>query len=271
MHNFEPYYADLVREILTNGEDRISRNGKTRGIFCPVLRFDAGGDIPPLLVGRKMFYTGIVGEWAALIRGPKSVEDFEKHGCNYWKLWADKDGKLDVDYGNAWLDYNGVNQLQELVDKLHYNPTDRRLLVTGWRPDRLKDLSLPCCHHTYQFYVSDNNTLDMHWMQRSTDVMIGLPSDIMLAWLFLRTLAIETGFRPGEIVMSLGDAHIYEEHLEGAGKYLEQLSDRTLSFIQPDVAKAEFEKTTSFFHFTPHDLKISRYNPAPAIKFLLKE
>jgi thymidylate synthase len=215
-----------------------------------------------------MFYKGIFGELAAMLRGPTCVVDFEKWGCNYWKDWADEDGSLRVDYGNAWLDYNGVNQLETLINTLKNNPMDRRMLITSWRPDKLDSLSLPCCHHTYQWYVRKGEYLDMKWEQRSADTMIGIPSDIVLAAVWNIMIANEVGLKPGRINMTFGDTHIYEEHWENAQVYI----DRVLSGNNPlhPLYMVHCMKGVKTTEFQPDFVKLCGYTPMEAIKFELK-
>jgi thymidylate synthase len=267
--NYELNFAELVSRILKCGEERQTRNGLTKGIFGVQFKVDmSDGDYFPLLTGRKMFYKGVLGELAALLRGPQHVKDFEIFGCNYWKDWADKDGNLTLDYGNAWTDYNGFNQLEDVINKLKTDPTNRRIMLTSWRPDRLASLSLPCCHHTYQWYVRDGKFLDMIWMQRSVDTMIGLPSDVILAATWNMLIANEVGLLPGELTFQLGDTHIYAEHWEQAHKYvaLVQLGRNPLP-PRYKLDKPMWSDTTSF---VPDDLEIINYNSLQAMKFELK-
>lgn len=259
-------YAALVKDILNNGEERHSRAGATLSLFAKQLTIDLQKEGFPLLKGRKIFYGPVLGELAALLRGPTCVEDFKKFGCNYWDAWADKDGKLMLDYGNAWLNFNGVNQLDNLVDSLTNNPTDRRMLITGWRPDRLAELSLPCCHLLYQWYVRDDTYLDMLWYQRSVDVMVGLPSDIILASMWTMLLAKQCNYLPGTIHMCLGDTHIYENHISGAVKYLRKL--RTTVLTQPFKDWA-LDPAATVYNFEPSMFTLgAKYNPT-TIKFNL--
>lgn len=240
--DYEINYANLVKNILDNGEKRKTRNQETRAIFGAQLVIDMSNPTSfmqgyfPLLRGRKMHYNGVIGEMIALLKGPKNVEDFEKEGCNYWKQWAAepggclfdgseaKGGELELDYGNAWLDFNGVNQIDNLVKTLQENPMDRRMIVSGWRPDRLSELSLPCCHLLYQWFVREGEYLDMIWYQRSVDTMIGLPSDVVLAAVWNIGLARNVGLKPGRITMFLADTHIYEPHVQTAYEYLYRVS-----------------------------------------------
>lgn len=261
---FESQYKEIVDSVLNFGELVQGRNGKTKSLFnCgTVIDLQEGF---PLLKGRKMYYKGVFGEFAAMIRGPKYVEDFEKWGCNYWKKWSNEDGSLNLDYGNAWLDYNGINQIKTLVDKLKHNPNDRRLVVNAWRPDRLEELSLPCCHYDYQFYVRQGKYLDMRWTQRSTDVMIGLPSDVILGACWVIALANEVDLKPGIIHFHWGDTHIYEEHFKQAREYFERI--HSLRQVEYDHVAPLGQKLVDF---KPEDILIKDYYPMEPIKFHLK-
>lgn len=267
-------YSELINKILKKGEKRSSRAGDVYSIFGEQIVINIEHEFP-LLRGRKIFYKPVLGELAAMLRGPKTVEDFKKFGCNYWDAWGkfphgaptveqvDQVGLINVDYGNAWIDFNGVNQLEQLVDKLKNSPTDRRMLISGWRPDRLAELSLPCCHLLYQWYVRDGTHLDMIWYQRSVDTMIGLPSDIVLAAAWTIILANQCDYKPGIIKLILGDTHIYTNHLAPTLTYMRQLQpyDMPINYLCfPD---------TTVTNFTPDMLVIEDYNPAPAIKFEL--
>lgn len=261
-------YAALINKILYQGQRRPSRAGDTYSLFGETITIDVSQYFP-LLNGRKMFYKPVLGELAAMLRGPKHVEDFKKFGCNYWDAWGkNTDGKLELDYGNAWIDYNGVNQLENLVKTLKENPNDRRLLISGWRPDRLPMLSLPCCHLLYQWYVRDGKFLDMVWYQRSVDTMVGLPSDIILCAVWNIILAQQCGYTPGVIKLVLGDTHIYANHVEPTLEYIRQLNK-----WNPDTKKNEttyvLDETATVEGFVPDMLKLEGYNPQPAIKFEL--
>jgi len=259
-------FSELVVNALAQ-PPRETRNAVTRSYFGHQLIVDSlsQGHFP-LLLGRQMFYKGVVGELAAFLQGPKSLKDFTKQGCNYWKDWADEKGKLEVDYGNAWLDFNGVNQLENVVDSLKTDPHGRRHLITGWRPDRLKDLSLPCCHYAYQWYVNDKGFLEMIWMQRSVDIMIGLPSDIILAAVWNILMAQTVGLKPGRLHFMLGDCHVYESHLENASLYL----DQAMSINTPVRPTWELDKQATVFNFVPSMLKIHNYKPLEAIAFKIE-
>lgn len=264
---FEYAYSNLVLETLKQPL-RETRNARTYSHFGQVITFNdlEHGELP-ILTGRKYFPKGVIGEFAAFLKGPQTVKDFEDQGCNYWKQWADEDGSIHVDYGNAWIDFNGVNQLECLANSIKEDPNGRRHVVTGWRPDRLPMLSLPCCHYAYQFYVRDDTYLDMLWHQRSCDVMVGLPADALLAALWTIVLANETGYKPGRITMTLGDTHIYECHHEGALTYLNQYGQ------VPGMRKRgplyTLHPRAGFNNFRPDMVTIGSWYESPAIKFEL--
>ena len=263
--NYETDYANLVGAVLQYGKTREGRNGATRSIFGCVLQVDTQvyGHFP-LLTCRQMYPKGILGELAAFFKGPKSLADFESEGCNYWSQWANEDGSIDVDYGNSWIDFNGINQLKNLVEGLKKDPTGRRHVVSGWRPERLDELSLPCCHMLYQWYVdTSTNRLDMIWYQRSVDVMVGLPSDVVLAAAWNALVANEVGLQPGSITMMLGDTHIYEGHVEQTSKYLERV--HSSARINPPSYGITAAATMS--NFKASDIKIGDYTAMPPIKF----
>jgi len=270
MQKFEEDYAALVANVLMVGQKRETRNATTTALFGKMLKVSVRNNFFPVLQGRKMFTKGVFGEFAAMIRKPTCLEDFEKWGCNYWKKWADADGKLNLDYGNTWFDFNGVDQVAQLKDKLANNPTDRRMIISSWKPDGMEDLSLPCCHHTYQFYV-DNGELHMSWSQRSVDVMIGLPSDIVFAAAWLISLAREFKLKPGEITMFLGDCHIYEQHLAGARQYLENVyaDAEDEEYLKPATYVNTAEVGSDFCNFVPSDIVLSKYKSYPKIELEL--
>jgi len=245
---------------------RKTRNAVTNSYFGEHLVIDSleHGRFP-ILLGRKMYYEGVLGELAAFLKGPKHIKDFEKEGCNYWKTWADEDGVIEVDYGNAWLDYNGTNQLEEVVSSLKKDPFGRRHIIDAWRPDHLSTLSLPCCHYSYQWYVTNSGYLEMVWNQRSVDLMVGLPSDIILcaAWNIL--MAQTVGLKPGKLHLMLGDCHIYEAHKDGLLQYLLQTED--LIGRQAPIYSVAPDATV--FNFSADMLELVGYDPKGPIKFKL--
>lgn len=257
--NFEKDYKELIKDVLLNGEHRATRNATTLATCFKTLTIDTlERGLFPLITGRKMYPKGIIGEFAAFMHGPTHIDDFVSRGCNYWNKWANEDGSLKVDYGNAWLNWNGINQLEEVVNTLKTNPTDRRMLVTGWDPHMLEELSLPCCHLLYQFMVI-NGKVNIIWYQRSADVMIGIPSDIVLAALLLIYVANEANMQPGKIHMVFGDAHIYTSHIDDALVYLDR----------PIYKFPTYKFDGNLWDFEPHNFKIENYKSEEPIKFEL--
>ena len=266
MLNFEYNYYLLVNEILAKGERRTTRNATTKSLFGTSLVIDVPAGVFPMLQGRKMYYKGVIGELAAFFRGPKNLSDFEQFGCNYWKPWADEDGNLTIDYGNAWLESGQIDHLKYC---LKFNPTDRRMLINGWVPGNLDKLSLPCCHYSYQFYVREGAYIDMIWNQRSVDVMIGLPSDIILAYTWLIMLANEFGYEPGKVIMNFGDTHIYESHQDNAYEYVQRVftainDNRPL---KAHMYKLNAPAGKDFLKFEPSDITIFQGDDLGKLEF----
>lgn len=265
---FELNYANLISQVLAFGEWRETRNHPTRALFGTSLVIDMEGTNRfPLIQGRKSHYKGVLGEFAALIRGPKNVADFEYWGCNYWKKWADQDtGELTVDYGNEWL-RNG--QIDHLKHCLKFNPTDRRMLINGWNPSNLEQLSLPCCHYSYQFYVREGKFIDMIWNQRSADLMIGVPADIILAYTWLVMLANEFGYQPGRVTMNFGDTHIYKDHTDNAMVYCERVLHSIIGNMTAPIYTLNCPEGKDFLAFEPSDITISDYVSLGHLEFNL--
>jgi len=260
MNNFETKYLSVARTIAETGCRTEGRNGVTRSLPFQTLDIDLSNNELPLLTTRKMFTKGILGEYAATIRGPKHVDDYKRWGCNYWDTWADADGNLTVDYGNAWLDYNGVNQMSAVLSKLQTDPRDRRMLINAWRPDRLAELSLPCCHYAYQFY-STGTELSLLWNQRSADWMVGVPSDAVFAVIMLSCFADLCAQKPSKIKMVFGDSHVYENHVP----QLFEQCERTPTALP----HYKLNSQKDLFSFEPQDFIVEDYNPQPGIAYKL--
>lgn len=256
MNLFESQYIKLIEEILKNGQKRQTRNEETISLFAKVIKFDdLIYDRLPILVGRKYPFKGVIGEFAAFLKGPKNIQDFKSMDCNYWDKWGDESGNLNISYGNLWIDWNGVNQLKEIVKSIKNNPAGRRHLISGWDPSVIKELSLPCCHYSYQWYVNDDR-LEMIWNQRSADVMLGLPADALVASIWNILMAKETGYKPGAITLVLGDTHIYTPHLEGVYQYLNQSIDIN---YERETYSYNIDKEATFDNFIPLYFQIISY------------
>lgn len=259
---FEYDYCDLITDIMRDGSNRQTRSAPARAVFGKMLTVHElkWGQFP-ILQGRRMYYKGVFGELAAFLKGPKTLQDFEKEGCNYWEKWANEDGTIDLDYGNAWIDFNGVNQLETVLDSLSQDPTGRRHIISAWRPDNLPYLSLPCCHLLYQWYV-DDQYLDMIWYQRSVDTMIGLPSDIIMAAAWNILMAEHLELHPGKLIFMLGDTHIYQSHWEAVDEYLK-------SVHLVGASPVSYYNDGSIYDFNANSISIINYNPMNPIRFEL--
>jgi|TARA_B110000971_G_C19877010_1_gene438923 thymidylate synthase len=256
-------YLEIASRILTQGHSRKSRNGIIKSLPFQTLEFNIEKHFP-LLKSRKIYYKGIAGEYAAMIRGPKHVDDFTRWGCNYWNQWAEEDGSINIDYGNAWINFNGVNQMANVLDSLLFDPADRRMVISGWNPGNLEDLSLPCCHHNYQFWT-DGKVVDMLWIQRSGDFMVGIPSDMVFASIMLACFANNAALKPRNIKMVIGDAHIYEEHYDNALKQINSV------FYEHTPATYSLAPQADLYSFVPDDLHIDTYEHNKGIKYELKK
>lgn len=254
-------YKKLVSEVLNYGEKLEGRNGTMYNLFGKQLELPALEDGFPILTSRKMYYEGVLGEMAAFLQGPQHITDFRKHGCNYWNEWADENGDIKIDYGNKWLDFGGMNQLHTIVKELQEQPHSRRNVLTGWDPSGISELSLPCCHYAYQFMVDGRGRLDMVWIQRSADVMIGLPSDMIAAATFLILMAQTTGYIPGRVIMQLGSTHIYGKHIAQVDEYLNRRD-----YPHPEW---KMDPEATIYNFEPSHLGIFDYVCEGPINFEL--
>jgi thymidylate synthase len=248
MNYIDVVYMKLVKEILNEGIGRETRNGKTLSVFGTSIKFDIAEKGLPLLSFRKIFTKGVVGEFLGFLQDATTAEEFQALGCSYWDLWADEDGKLE-------LDYPPREQWETLIEGIKKDPGSRRHLINVWNHKRLDELSLPCCHYSYQFFVRGNQ-LDLVWTQRSLDVAIGLPSDLILATLYLAEIGRRTGLTPGRVTMNFGDCHIYEEHLTAI--------EDMITYRLPNLAKIDYK-------WDGKELTYDNYFPYDKIDFLLKE
>ena len=261
MSNVELDYLAVASNILQKGIVQSGRNGVTKRLPFQTLDFNISQYFP-LLTSRQIFYKSALGEYAAFVRQPKHINTFKEFNCNYWNQWADVDGDINVDYGNKWINWGGVNQYEQVLNELKANPTSRRLLISGWDPSNLSKVDLPCCHYSYQFW-SDGINLNLLWNQRSGDWMIGIPSDIILACVMLLSFASLANLQPQNIKMVVGDAHIYREHFENVETQLKNTVYHSPAYT--------FKPQNSLYTFLPEHLDIINYKYNNNIKYLLKE
>ena len=254
-------YLDLLADILANGVKRGDRTGVgTLGVFGRQMRFDLARGFP-LLTTKKLHRKSIILELLWFLRGDTNVRWLQERGVSIWNEWADAEGELGPVYGKQWRSWaapNGrvIDQISDVVQSLKTNPESRRHIVTAWNPAEVDDMALPPCHCLFQFYVAEGR-LSCQLYQRSADVFLGVPFNIASYALLTLMVAKVTGYQPGEFVHTLGDAHLYLNHLDQARLQLTreplpmpimQLADRT------DLFAFEFE-----------DFKLEGYRPHPAI------
>ena len=222
MNDFDKEYRRLVRDVLGRGTLVQGRNAQTYELFGRSVRFNLRQGFP-LLTGRKLYPRGVFGELAAFLKGADQVTQFEAEGCNYWSRfgYGDTGNELGPIYGVQWRYWNGYyDQISALIQDIKNNPQSRRHIVTCWAPQDLDAMALPPCYPTFQVRVHPAGFLDLMVNQRSCDVMVGLPSDIILFSTLMHLLCVDTSLMPGELVFSIGSAHIYLEHVDNAHVYL---------------------------------------------------
>lgn len=256
-------YLQLLDTILREGTDRSDRTGTgTRSIFGHQMRFDLADGFP-LLTTKKLHLKSIIHELLWFLRGDTNVHYLQEHGVHIWDEWADPDGSLGHIYGyqwRSWPDYSGghIDQIRQAVDTIRNNPDSRRIIVSAWNVADLPAMNLPPCHALFQFYVADGR-LSLQLYQRSADCFLGVPFNIASYALLLMMTAQATGLRPGTFVHTLGDAHLYLNHLDQARLQLTR-EPRPLPrmVINPDV--------NDLFAFSYNDFRLEGYDPHPHIK-----
>lgn len=256
-------YLDLLQHVLDHGVDKSDRTGTgTRSVFGYQMRFNLEEGFP-LLTTKKLHLKSIIHELLWFLRGDTNVAYLQDNGVRIWNEWAGPDGELGPVYGyqwRSWPDYHGghIDQIAEAVETIRNNPDSRRIIVSAWNVAQIDEMHLPPCHAFFQFYVADGR-LSLQLYQRSADIFLGVPFNIASYALLLQMMAQVTGLRPGDFVHTLGDAHIYTNHLDQVRLQLER-DPRSLPrmVINPDVK--------SIFDFTYDDFRLEDYDPHPHIK-----
>lgn len=256
-------YLDLLSRILSEGADKGDRTGTgTRSVFGHQMRFDLADGFP-LLTTKKLHVKSIIHELLWFLNGDTNIRYLQDNGVRIWDEWADEAGDLGPVYGHQWRSWPGhdgetIDQISWVMREIRENPNSRRLIVSAWNVADVDHMALPPCHCLFQFYVA-NGKLSCQLYQRSADVFLGVPFNIGSYALLAIMVAQVTGYAPGEFIHTLGDAHLYSNHLEQAREQLSR-SPRPLPHIDlnPDVH--------SIFDFTFADFKLRDYEPHPHIK-----
>ena len=255
-------YLDLLQRIKTEGVRKDDRTGTgTVSVFGHQMRFNLEDGFP-LVTTKKLHLKSIIHELLWFLKGDTNVKYLQENGVRIWNEWADEDGNLGHIYGyqwRSWPKYDGgfIDQISEAVDMIKNNPDSRRIIVNAWNVADLDNMNLPPCHMFFQFYVA-NGRLSLQMYQRSADTFLGVPFNIASYALLLQMMAQVTGLKAGDFIHTLGDAHIYLNHLEQVDLQLTR-TPRPLPVmkINPDVK--------DIFSFKYEDFQLENYDPWPHI------
>jgi len=259
----ERQYLDLLAEVLQNGARKTDRTGTgTLSVFGRQLRFNLA-DSFPLLTTKKLHTKSILVELLWFLRGDTNIKWLQERGVSIWDEWADENGNLGPVYGYQWRhwrtpDGREIDQISEVIKNLKNKPDSRRHIVSAWNPADVDKMALPPCHALFQFYVA-NGRLSCQMYQRSADLFLGVPFNIASYAALTLMVAQVTDLRPGEFVLTLGDAHIYLNHLE---QVREQLARSPRAFPRLKLNPAVRE----LLDFRYEDFTLEGYDPHPAIR-----
>ena len=256
-------YHDLMSRILEEGVEKHDRTGTgTVSVFGHQMRFDLAAGFP-LVTTKRLHLKSILHELLWFLRGDTNVAYLHEHGVGIWDEWADARGELGPVYGQQWRSWStpdggAVDQISEVVEQLRTNPESRRLLVSAWNVADLPDMALPPCHCLFQFYVA-NGRLSCQLYQRSADVFLGVPFNIASYALLTQMVAHVCELELGEFIHTLGDAHLYKNHLEQARLQL--------SRTPRDLPQMRIQRVVrSIFDFRYEDFELVGYDPHPHIR-----
>lgn len=255
-------YLDLLGHVLENGTPKGDRTGTgTLSVFGHQMRFDLAEGFPAVTT-KRLHLKSVVGELIWFLRGETNVSWLSEHGITIWDEWADADGELGPVYGHQWRswptpDGRSVDQIAAVVESIRTDPDSRRHVVSAWNVASVPDMALPPCHTLFQFYVAEGR-LSCQLYQRSGDVFLGVPFNIASYALLTHMVAQVCDLEVGELVHTLGDAHLYTNHLDQARTQLTR-EPRPLPTLQ-------LARRASIDDFTPDDVTLLRYDPHPGIK-----
>ncbi|MDE5959004.1 MAG: thymidylate synthase [Muribaculaceae bacterium] len=255
-------YLDLLSDIIENGTVKSDRTGTgTISVFGRQMRFDLSQGFP-LLTTKKLHLKSIIHELLWFLSGDTNIRYLQANGVRIWNEWADENGDLGPVYGHQWRSWPGrngqtIDQIADVVRQIRETPDSRRMIVTAWNPADVPSMALPPCHAFFQFYVADGR-LSLQLYQRSADTFLGVPFNIASYALLLMMMAQVTGLKPGEFIHTLGDTHLYLNHIDQARLQLSRQPDKLPQLhLNPDVK--------SIFDFKFEDFTLTDYNPQPHI------
>jgi len=263
-------YLDLLQQVLDHGVHKEDRTGTgTRSIFGYQLRFDLQAGFP-LLTTKKIFTRGVFGELLWFLKGSTNIEWLVQNKIHIWDQWASPDGELGPIYGYQWrswptADGGHVDQIAQVIEAIKTNPDSRRHIVSAWNVGEIPQMALPPCHALFQFYVTpasgdgERGKLSCQLYQRSADLFLGVPFNIASYATLTHMVAQVCDLEVGDFVHTLGDAHIYDNHLEQVHEQLgREPRELPRLWLNPQV--------DGIFDFTLDDIKVTDYDPHPAIK-----
>ena len=256
-------YLDLMRHILEHGDEKGDRTGTvTKSVFGYQMRFDLSDGFP-MVTTKKLHLPSIVHELLWFIKGDTNVKYLQDNGVRIWNEWADENGDLGPVYGKQWRRWEGkdgqiIDQLQQAIEAIKTNPNSRRIIVSAWNVGELEEMALMPCHAFFQFHVAQGK-LNCQLYQRSADVFLGVPFNIASYALLTHMMAQVCGLEAGTFVHTLGDAHLYNNHLEQSAL---QITREPMPLPQLKLN----ETITSIDDFTYEDIEIVDYHHHPHIK-----
>jgi thymidylate synthase len=256
-------YLDLLQHVLKEGADKKDRTGTgTKSVFGYQMRFDLRDGFP-LMTTKKLHLKSIIYELLWFLKGDTNIKYLNDNQVNIWNEWADKEGNLGHIYGfqwRSWPSYQGgsIDQIASVIRSIRENPDSRRHIVSAWNVGDLTNMALPPCHVLFQFYVAGGR-LSCQLYQRSADIFIGVPFNIASYALLMMMVAQVTGLEPGDFIHTLGDAHIYNNHLEQVNVQLSR-QPRALPVMKLNPAVKNIED------FSFSDFTLENYDPHPHIK-----
>ena len=251
-------YLNLLKDILENGTDKSDRTGTgTKSLFGYQLRFDLSKGFP-LVTTKKTHLKSIIHELLWFLKGDTNIKYLNDNGVNIWNEWADENGELGSIYGKQWTDWNGINQIKELINQIKHNQDSRRLIVSAWNVSELPNMALAPCHTLFQFYVADGK-LSLQLYQRSGDAFLGVPFNIASYSLLLMMVAQVCNLKVGDFIHTFGDVHIYNNHIEQVKLQLNR-EPKTLPTMKLN------KDVKNIFDFKYEDFTLENYNPYPTIK-----
>jgi thymidylate synthase len=260
---FDDEYHHLLQHVLEKDVHKADRTGTgTISVFGHQMRFDLAAGFP-LLTTKKVHLRSIIHELLWFLKGDTNIKYLQDNGVSIWDEWADKNGDLGPVYGYQWrswptADGRHIDQIAEVIETLKHNPDSRRIIVSAWNVGEIPKMRLPPCHAFFQFYVADGK-LSCQLYQRSADIFLGVPFNIASYALLTLMMAQVTGLKPGDFVHTLGDAHIYLNHLDQVNLQLSREPRKPPTMrLNPDVK--------DIFAFTHEDFTLEGYDPHPGIK-----